>query len=48
MNAKKTVALTIGGIVLAAVLIFAGIGIHSTYSGVQTTGTEATCNSCCK
>ena len=49
MNAKKTVALTIGGIALAAVLVFAGIGIHSTYASSQaTTTTEATCNSCCK
>ena len=48
MNVKKTVALAIGGIVLAAVLVFAGIGIHSTYAGAQSVNTEESCNSCCK
>lgn len=48
MNSKKIVALTIGGIILAVALVFAGIGIHATYANTQATTTEETCHSCCK
>ena len=49
MNIKKTILLSVGVIILAAALVFAGIGIHSTYAHTQAepVATEA-CGGCCK
>lgn len=49
MNVKKTVALAVGVIVLAAALVFAGIGIHSTYAASHSEpAVSEECGGCCK